>query len=107
MLLYGPAVGATVIDGPERSRLELRDGDDLLGWLDYRPAGDSVILAHTEVAERHEGQGLGGTLVRAGLERFAADGHTVIPTCEFAIAYIHRHPELAQHVATSLRAQFS
>ena len=94
-------------DVPDRSRFELRDGDELLGWLDYLPAGESVILAHTEVAATQEGKGLGGTLVRAALERLEERGRTVIPTCQFAAAYIQRHPELARHVDPSLRSQFT
>jgi hypothetical protein len=94
-----------LIDVPGRDRFELRDGDELLGWLDYRPAGTSVILAHTEVPDAHGGKGLGGTLVRGALERLAADGKTAIPLCPFAAAYVKRHPELVEHVAPSFRSQ--
>jgi uncharacterized protein len=97
----------TLTDEPAHSRFELRDGDELLGWLDYRPAGESVILAHTEVAEKHGHRGLGGTIVRGALEHLAAAGKTVIPTCPFAAAYLHRNPKLAHHVAPSFRAQFA
>ena len=97
----------TFKDAPDRSRYELYDGEELLGWMDYRPAGASVILAHTEVAANHEGEGLGGIVVRESLDAVAADGKTVIPTCPFAAAYIKRHPELARHVDPSLRAQFA
>ena len=92
---------------PDRNRLELREGDELLGWIDYLPAGDSVILAHTEVPESHEGEGLGGTLVRAALEHLAEQGKTVIPTCPFASAYIGRNPELARFLDPRLREQTS
>jgi len=79
-----------------------RDGE-LVGWVDYRPAGESVIIAHTEVPAEHEGEGLGGELVRGAIERIGAAGKTVIPTCPFAAAYIDRHPELADAVLPSLR----
>jgi hypothetical protein len=100
-------VDPTVTDVPERSRFEMRDGDDLVGWLDYRPAGKSVILAHTEVVDPHERKGLGGTLVREAMQQLGAAGRTSIPTCPFAAAYIRRHPDLAEHVNPSLRAQFA
>ena len=87
-------VARELIDDTELGRFELRDGDELLAWLDYRPAGPSVILAHTEVAEGHEDQGFGGEIVREAIERLSAQGKTVIPTCPFAAAYIERHPEL-------------
>ena len=67
-----------VTDEPASSRFELHAGDELLGWLDHRPAG-RVILAHAEIAEAHGGQGLGGLLVRAALDRIARDGRCVTP----------------------------
>jgi predicted GNAT family acetyltransferase len=91
---------------PEAQRYELREGDELLGFVDYRPAGDSVIVAHTEVSEAHEGEGIGGVLVRGAFELIAADGKTVIPTCPFAAAYVARHLELVEHVAPSWRGRF-
>ena len=92
-----------VTDNAARSRFELLADGELVGWLDYRPAGDSVILAHTETLEGHEGKGLGGVLVRGALEALRASGKTVIPTCPFAAAYIDRHAELDPYLAPSLR----
>ena len=86
-------------DNAELSRYELRLGDDLAGWLEYRPAGARVIFAHTEVLDAYEGQGLGGKLVRHGLDAARADGKSVIATCPFAAAYIDRHPELREYLA--------
>ena len=34
----------TVTDNEQRSRFELRVDDELAGWLDYRPAGASIII---------------------------------------------------------------
>ncbi|ADB49942.1 GNAT family N-acetyltransferase [Conexibacter woesei] len=97
----------TLTDDPGARRYELRAGADLLGWTEYLPAGDSVILAHTEVLEGHEGEGLGGELVRGTFAQIAALGKTVIPLCPFAAAYVRRHPELLAQVAPSMRAQLS
>jgi predicted GNAT family acetyltransferase len=93
----------SVTDNEARSRFELRVDDELAGWLDYRPAGDSIILAHTEVSSAHEGKGLGGVLVRSTLEGARAAGKTVIATCPFAAAYIERHPELDEFLAPYAR----
>jgi predicted GNAT family acetyltransferase len=93
----------TLTDNTADSRFELRIDDVLAGWVDYLPAGDSVILAHTEVLEGHEGEGLGGVLVRGALEGMRAKGKTVIPTCPFAAAYIQRNPELSEFVVEGLR----
>ena len=93
----------SVTDNEQRSRFELRVDEELTGWLDYRPAGDSIIFAHTEVLKGHEGGGLGGVLVRAALEGARAKGKTVIATCPFAAAYIDRHPELDEYLAPHAR----
>jgi predicted GNAT family acetyltransferase len=96
-----------LIHEPVQSRYELHgDEGELLGFIAYLPAGESTIIAHTEVAVEHEGEGVGGRLVRAVFEAVAADGRTVIPLCPFAAAYVRRHPELAAQVAPSMRAQF-
>ena len=95
----------TVADNPQRSRYELTVDGELAGWLEYRPAGESVIVAHTEVLPRYEGRGLGGVLVRHALEAARDAGKTVITTCPFAGAYIERHPELREFLAPWARRQ--
>jgi predicted GNAT family acetyltransferase len=96
----------TVTEDPDARRFELRARDEVLGWIDYLPAGASVILAHTEIAPGHERQGLGSVLVGRALEDLRARGMTVIPTCPFAAAFIQRHPEYADVVDPSLRGRF-
>lgn len=96
-----------VVDNPSESRFELRLDGEVIGRAEYRPAGDSVIVAHTEVDEGHEGEGLGSLLVRETLENIRASGKSVIPTCQFTAAYIRRHPEFVDLVEPSLRSQFT
>jgi len=91
---------------PDENHFELLLDGHRVGLVDYRPAGESVILAHTEVDEGHEGEGLAGVLVKASLEGIRDMGKTVIPTCPFAAAWIKRHPEWAELVAPAMRAQF-
>lgn len=93
-------------DNPAESRFELRVDGELVGWSEYRPAGDSVIVAHTEIGEGHEGEGLGGALVRGALDEIRASGKTVIPTCPFTAAFIRAHPEYIDLVDPALRPQF-
>ncbi len=92
---------------PQARPFELRSGDEVLGWIDYLPAGGSVIFAHTEITPGHEQQGLGSVLVRRALDQLRERGTTVIPTCPFTAAFIRRHPEYAEVVDPSLRAQFA
>jgi predicted GNAT family acetyltransferase len=53
----------------------------------------SGTLTHTEVPEVLSGQGVGSKLVRGVLDRLRAEGSKVVPRCEFAAAYMERHPE--------------
>ena len=101
-------MSARVVHAPERSRYELLSEDgELLGFTQYVPGGASLIVHHTEVDEAREGQGLGGQLVRGALDAIRASGMTVIPTCPFTAAFIHRHPdEYADLVDPSMRGQF-
>ena len=66
-----------------------------------------MIVAHSEIDQRWEGQGLGSVLVRGTLDRIRASGKTVIPSCAFTAAYIRRHPEYVELVAPSLRDRFA
>jgi predicted GNAT family acetyltransferase len=92
---------------PGESRYELRsDAGELLGFVEYLPAGESTIVAHTEVMVEHEGEGIGGRLVRGTFAAIEANGKTVIPLCPFAAAYVRRNPELVALVAPSMRGQF-
>jgi len=94
-----------VEDNPGRSRFELRVDGELVGWSEYRPAGDSVIVAHTEIDGRREGEGLGSVLAKGTLDHLRASGTTVIPTCPFTAAYIRRHQEYDDVVDPRLRGQ--
>jgi uncharacterized protein len=92
-----------VADNPEQSRFELRDGNAVLGWVDYRPAGASLIFAHTEVDAARAGEGLGSVLVRGALDQVRDAGRTVIPLCPFTAAFLDRHPDYAGVVDPSFR----
>jgi predicted GNAT family acetyltransferase len=91
----------TVIDAPEDSRYELRDGDRLLGVAAYQRRGDQVVLTHTEVEDDEEHSGLGSTLVRAALDDVRSRGGTVVPLCPFVRGWIERHPEYRDLVDAS------
>jgi predicted GNAT family acetyltransferase len=95
-----PPPPATFTHNSELSRYEAHVDGRLAGWIEHRPAGDSVILAHTEVLDAFEGQGLGGRLVRHALDAARSAGKSVIVTCPFAGAYVDRHPELKEYLDT-------
>ncbi len=57
-----------------------------------------MILVHTEVPDALGGRGIGGRLVRAAVERAAAEGLTVVPWCPFARRWLDDHPDVAAAV---------
>jgi uncharacterized protein len=95
-----------VKDNPDEGRFELWIDGELAGFSEYRPAGDSVIVSHTEIDKKHEGEGLASVLVREMLEAIRGRGQSVIPLCQFTAAFIGRNPEFVELVPASLRAQF-
>lgn len=90
---------------PDSNRYELHVDGELAGWVDLRPAGDSVIVAHTEIDEAREGEGLGSILVRGVLDDLRERGKTVLPMCPFTAAYIERHREYVDLVDPSMRSR--
>ena len=89
-----------VVDNPEKHRYEARDADGaVLGFSAYRPAGDTLVITHTEVDDAQEGKGVGSVLVRGVLDDIRSSGRTVDPVCPFVGGYIERHPEYGDLVA--------
>lgn len=86
-------------DHAEARRFELRADGEVLGFIDYRLAGDVITLVHTEVDPAHSGQGHAATLVRAALDDARARGLSVVPSCPYVASYVGKHPEYADLVA--------
>ncbi len=74
-----------VTDNQAESRFELTTGDGLAELI-YRRRANRLVLVHTEVPEKLEGHGIGGTLVKAAVDRAVSEGLTVVPLCPFARA---------------------
>jgi uncharacterized protein len=84
---------AVVIDVPEASRYELRLGDRVVGFLEYRRRDGRLVLLHTEIDEECEGRGFGSRLAAEALEDARRQGLEVTPLCPFVARYIELHPE--------------
>jgi len=83
----------TVADAPSRQRFEIRDGDRVAGFSEYRRRGNVIAFIHTEVDPDYEGKGVGSGLISAALDIARDDGATVLPFCPFVRAYIAKHPD--------------
>ena len=76
-----------------------RDGHT--GFMSYRRDHGSMVFLHTEVPPELEGHGVGGALVRAGLDYARSLGLHIVPLCPFVRAWIERHPEYKKDVKSA------
>ena len=67
--------------------------DSAQAELVYRQVGSRLVLVHTGVPEALSGQGIGGRLVRAAVDRARAEGLTLVPYCPFAAEWLRAHPD--------------
>lgn len=83
--------------GPDRFQIAV-DGDPagLLRFVDD-DAGRRIMF-HTEVSDDHAGEGLGGHLVTAALDRTREEGLRVVPVCPYVKRFVERHAEYADLV---------
>ena len=82
----------------------LLDGAEV-GFIDYDPVGDtSILIKHAEIAQEHEGKGLGSQLVRNALDDIRRRGLTVIPICPYTLNFIRNHREYIDLVRAEMRA---
>lgn len=95
-----------VQDNADQSRYELLVGDVVAGLVEYCDRDDHVELVHTELDPSYEGEGLGSQLAQAVLDNLRNRERAVIPSCGFIRGYIQRHPEYAELVPRSRRADF-
>ncbi|KRG69177.1 GNAT family N-acetyltransferase [Pseudoxanthomonas dokdonensis] len=68
--------------------------------LTYQLHGQQMIIDHTGVPPAIGGRGIAADLVRAALEHARAEGWSVRPACSYAAAYIQRHPQYADLLAS-------
>lgn len=86
-----------ITDDQAGSRFELQAGGHLAELI-YRRNGKRLVLIHTGVPSELEGQGIGGRLVAAAIDRAVRDGSTIVPLCPFARVWLERHPDEAARV---------
>jgi len=93
----------TVVNVPEASRYELRDGERMIGELAYRRGDARIVFTHAEVDEALEGRGYGGRLATTALDDARRDGLEVVPLCPFVARFIDRNPEYQDLLAADYR----
>jgi len=69
-------------------------------FIQYEEESEGILaLAHTEVPEEYEGQGIGSALLKGAFQILQAENLKIVPTCPFVAAYVRRHPEYQSLVA--------
>lgn len=90
-----------VTDNVGESRFELPAGGKI-AELVYLLRADRLVILHVGVPGEYSGQGLGGMLVQAAVDRAARENLTVVPLCPFARSWLERNPAEAARVAIDL-----
>jgi len=98
------AVVGSVVDERDQDRFVVRV-DAEVAQLVYKVDGERLLLIHTEVPHALGGRGLGGLLVRAAVERAAAQRLLIVPWCPFARRWLRDHPEAAAGVTVDYRSE--
>ena len=62
-------------------------------------AREQLAFIKTNVEPEYEGRGIGGQLVKTGLDWARAEGRQVIPLCPFVQAYVESHPDYLDIIA--------
>jgi hypothetical protein len=88
-----------VRDNSLKSRYEL-DVDGHIAFVDYRLRPDKIVLVHTEVPAELSGRGIGSKLAKGTLDAVRARGLKAEIRCDFLAAYVKKHPEYADLLAT-------
>jgi len=66
-----------------------------VGRIEYTMAGETkLVINHTEVNPKNEGQGIGKKLVFAVVDYARTNGLKILPICSFAKAVFEKTPEI-------------
>lgn len=81
-----------ITENTERKRFETKI-EDQTAFIEYIRAQNKVYLTHTEVPKQLEGKGVGSGLVKEVLSIIKEEDKELVPLCPFVAAYVKRHPE--------------
>ncbi len=83
-----------IINNTSSSRIEAKLDSEIIGLIDYELSDDKImIVPHTEVNTKYEGQGIAGAMTKVLLDFAEVSGYKVLPICPYTKTYIDRHPE--------------
>ena len=94
----------TLTENAAEQRYEFDLGDDR-AFVEYVREAGLVVLTHTYVPPRYEGQGIGKRLVEAVLGEIRRKKLRIVPQCAFIAQYIYRHPAWKEIVLKEMPAK--
>ncbi|MDR2956424.1 MAG: N-acetyltransferase [Prevotella sp.] len=74
--------------------------EGLISLVDYRRRDNVLMVTHTEVPPQLEGRGIAAALTKALLDYAQNNELKIRPICPYTRAYIQRHPEYQDLVAS-------
>ena len=74
-----------------RSRYELLEDGNVVGFAAYRLQGDLVVFDHTVIDPDRRGNGLGAVLVQGALDDVRPTGRKVVPVCWYVGQFMDTH----------------
>jgi predicted GNAT family acetyltransferase len=94
-----------LVHNEDVASVDLWVGRDVVSSVKYEKVGDAINVVQTSVADGKDGLGYDGEVLREAIRIFANQGKSVIPSDEFARAYIKYRPELHDMIPGSMRAR--
>lgn len=94
-----------LVHNEDVSSVDLWVGNHVVSSVKYARVGEAINLVSTTVADGEMGNGYDGEVVREAIRIFSNQGRPIIPSDEFARAYIMYRPELHDVVPGSMRAR--
>jgi predicted GNAT family acetyltransferase len=88
-----------LVKNTAQNRFEMKVGA-LLAIIEYKELPGKIALLHTEVEPALEGKGAGTAIVEKTLNYIKNSQLKIIPLCPLVAAYIKRHPEWEEWVAS-------
>jgi uncharacterized protein len=71
-----------------------------IAFIDYKLAGQTLFLIHTEVPPALKDKGVGSAIVQKALQYAKDNGFKIVPICPFVQSYLKRHPAWQPIVAS-------
>jgi len=87
------------VDDVARSRYEVRQNGEVVGFITYRRNPRQVVMLHAETDPAVEGRGLASRLAAYALDDVRSRSLSVVPLCPFVRRYIESHPAYGDLVA--------